>query len=106
MLVGRRITVSAAGSINGKEVPLSAFDQQVNAERQKLQENRGEVPPYQYHMVPRQVWEQQVQRVLNSRISLINFKLVLLLMKYLNILKTIPYLALILLPNFSDKWSI
>jgi peptidyl-prolyl cis-trans isomerase D len=63
---GSKNKLSAAGTINGKEVPLSAFDQQVNAERQKLQENRGEVPPYQYHMVPQQVWEQQVQRVLTQ----------------------------------------
>ncbi len=65
---GPKNRMSSAGTINGREIPLSAFDQEVNNERQKLQENRGEIPPYQYHMIPRQVWEQQVQRVLTQEI--------------------------------------
>jgi len=65
---GPKSGLSSAGTINGKEIPLSGFDQQVNAERQKIQEERGDIPPYQYHMIPRQVWEQQVQRVLTQEI--------------------------------------
>lgn len=65
---GPKNAASSAGSINGKEVPLQAFDQQVNSERQRLQEGRGEVPPYQYHMVPKQVWDQQVQHFLTKEI--------------------------------------
>jgi peptidyl-prolyl cis-trans isomerase D len=65
---GSKNKSSYAGTINGKEIPLSSFDREVNAQRQKLQENGAEVPPYQYHMVPRQVWEQEVQRVLTQEI--------------------------------------
>lgn len=65
---GPKNRMSSAGTINGREIPLSAFDQEVNNERQKLQENQTEAPPYQYHMIPRQVWEQQVQRVLTQEI--------------------------------------
>jgi len=58
-----------AGKINGKDIPLSYFDQKVNAERQKLQEGNREVPPQQYQMVPQQVWEQEVNRHLMENIS-------------------------------------
>lgn len=67
---GPKNKYSTAGSINGKEIPLSRFDQHVNVERQRLQEQRGggEVPQAQYQMVPRQVWEQQVQSILTQEI--------------------------------------
>ncbi len=53
-----------AGKINGKEVPLNRFDQMVNAERQRMQEGGKEVPPQQYRMVPQQVWEREINRIL------------------------------------------
>jgi peptidyl-prolyl cis-trans isomerase D len=67
---GPKNKFSSAGSINGKEIPLNRFDQAVNVERQRLQEQRGgaDVPQEQYQMVPRQVWEQQVQSVLTQDI--------------------------------------
>jgi len=67
---GPKNKFSSAGTINGKEIPLSRFDQAVNVERQRLQEQRGgaDVPQAQYQMVPRQVWEQQVQSVLTQDI--------------------------------------
>ena len=37
-LSGRKSTMTAAGKINGREVPLTYFDHQVNIERQRLQE--------------------------------------------------------------------
>jgi peptidyl-prolyl cis-trans isomerase D len=55
---------NSAGKVNGKEIPLSYIDRQVNAERQKLQSQGGNVPPYQYRMIPQKVWEQEVNRVL------------------------------------------
>jgi peptidyl-prolyl cis-trans isomerase D len=65
---GPKNAASVAGTINGKDVPLQAFDQQVNSERQRLQGSRGEVPPYQNYMIPRQVWDQQVQHFLTKEI--------------------------------------
>lgn len=59
---GRKVT--GAGKINGQEIPLSYFEQQVNAERQKLMEGKEEIPPYQNHMIPAQVWEREVNKVL------------------------------------------
>lgn len=59
---GRKAT--NAGKINDREVPLSYFEQQINAERQKLMEGKEEIPPYQNHMIPAQVWEREVNKVL------------------------------------------
>lgn len=61
---GKRSASSVAGKVNGKEIPLSYFDKQVNMERQKLQQNQNEVPPNQYRVIPDQVWEREVNRVL------------------------------------------
>lgn len=59
---GRR--VNTAGKVNGKEIPLSYFDQMVNQERQNLGQGRSEIPPQEYRMVPGQVWEREVSRIL------------------------------------------
>jgi peptidyl-prolyl cis-trans isomerase D len=58
-----------AGKINGKEIPLSYFDQQVNMERQRLQEGNKEIPPDQYRMVPQQVWEREVNKHLMREVN-------------------------------------
>jgi peptidyl-prolyl cis-trans isomerase D len=58
-----------AGKINGREIPLSYFDQQVNIQRQQLQQANKEVPPEQYRMIPKKVWEQEVNRRLMQAIS-------------------------------------
>lgn len=55
---------ASAGKINGKEIPLSTFDYQVNAERQRLQEGGQNVHPSQYRMIPQQVWDREVERSL------------------------------------------
>jgi peptidyl-prolyl cis-trans isomerase D len=60
--------INEAGTINGKKIPLQAFDQEVSSERQRLQSNQGDVPPYQYHMVPKNVWEREVQKVLVNKV--------------------------------------
>ncbi len=57
---------TAAGKIDGKEIPLNYFDQQVNAERQRLQDGGQNVHPSQYRMIPKQVWDREVERYLVS----------------------------------------
>lgn len=60
---GRNKTTSA-GKINGKEIPLNYFDKQVNVERQRMQDGGQSVNPAQYRLVPRQVWDREVERYL------------------------------------------
>ncbi|MBN1309082.1 MAG: SurA N-terminal domain-containing protein, partial [Chitinispirillaceae bacterium] len=67
-LTGRGGRMMAAGRINGKEIPLSYFDQMVNMERQRLQEGEKELSPQQYRMVPQQVWEREVNRRLMKEV--------------------------------------
>jgi len=55
---------TSAGKIDGKEVTLEYFDKLVNMERYRMQEASRDVPPQQMRMVPRQVWAQEVNRVL------------------------------------------
>jgi hypothetical protein len=56
--------MNSVGKINGREIPLSYFDREVSAERQK-QERRGtDDDQYQAHLIPGRVWEQQVQQIL------------------------------------------
>ena len=55
---------TSAGKINGKDVPLEYFDRLVSVERMRMQEQSPNIPPQQYRMVPRQVWNQEVNRVL------------------------------------------
>jgi len=57
-----------AGKIDGKEVPLSYFDQQVIAERQRIQENRKDASPMELKRVPQDVWEREVNRILMARV--------------------------------------
>ncbi|MDG5815104.1 peptidylprolyl isomerase [Chitinispirillales bacterium ANBcel5] len=64
MNVGDRSVATVAGKINGQEVSLHLFDRMVNMERQRLNESGQDIPPQQYRMIPQQVWEQEVQRVL------------------------------------------
>ncbi len=58
---GSNTRMMAAGSINGHDIPLNYFDREVSAERQKLERGGSAEDQYQLHMVPRQVWEQQLQ---------------------------------------------
>ena len=55
---------NVAGKINGHEIPLTYFDREVNAERQKMERGGTNDDQYQSHLVTRQVWEQQVSQVL------------------------------------------
>jgi hypothetical protein len=55
---------NVVGKINGHVVPLNYFDREVNAERQKMEHGNTADDQYQSHMIPRQVWEQQVTQIL------------------------------------------
>jgi peptidyl-prolyl cis-trans isomerase D len=52
-----------AGSINGREIPLTYFDREVTNERQRLEHNGGE-DQYQMHMLPQEVWDRTVNQTL------------------------------------------
>jgi peptidyl-prolyl cis-trans isomerase D len=54
----------AAGRINGREIPLQNFDNEVNQERQKLEQSGRTLDPFQYHLIPQQVWERKVNEIL------------------------------------------
>jgi parvulin-like peptidyl-prolyl isomerase len=58
--------VTSAGKINGKEIPLNYFDKQVNVERQRMQESGQNINPAQSRLVPKQVWDREVERYLVS----------------------------------------
>lgn len=53
-----------AGKVNGKEVPLDRFARLVDLERMRLQETGRDIPPQQHRMIPVQVWNQEVNRIL------------------------------------------
>jgi peptidyl-prolyl cis-trans isomerase D len=59
---------TTAGKINGKDISLEYFDRLVNLERMRMQEQGREIPPQQYRMIPAQVWNQEVGRVLLDRV--------------------------------------
>ncbi len=56
----------AVGKVNGKDISLRYFDKMVSAEREKQREQYqgAEVPAAQSRMVPKQVWETEVSRLL------------------------------------------
>jgi peptidyl-prolyl cis-trans isomerase D len=65
-LTSRSRTKNVIGSVNGKEITISYFEKMVEQEREKQREQSGgaEMSPYQSRMVPRQVWETEVNRLL------------------------------------------
>lgn len=59
----------AAGSIDGQRVALDAFDRMVRGERERLeQQYNGDVPPEQYRMVSKQVWERIVSEKVLTKV--------------------------------------
>lgn len=55
--------------VGGEEIPLQRFDQMVNMEREnQLMRAQGELPPQQSRMIPRQVLETEISRILLSRV--------------------------------------
>jgi peptidyl-prolyl cis-trans isomerase D len=57
---------NVVGKINGKELSINYFEKMVESERQKERErsNGAEISPYQNKMLPRQVWETEINRIL------------------------------------------
>jgi len=60
----------SVGKVNGKDITLHYFEKLVNLEREKQREQYqgADVPAYQSRLVPRQVWEQEVSRILLKEI--------------------------------------
>lgn len=52
--------------VNGKDIPLDYFSRQVESEREKMRQQygNGEIPPDQARVLPRQVLETEISRVL------------------------------------------
>ena len=69
-LSGRTKVHNIVGKINGKEIPINYFEKMVEQERQKERDRMGgaDLPPYQSRMIPRQVWETEINRILLSEV--------------------------------------
>ena len=65
-LTSRSRTKNIIGKVNGKEITINYFEKMVESEREKQHEQSGgaEMSPYQSRMVPKQVWETEVNRLL------------------------------------------
>ncbi|MGB7567328.1 MAG: SurA N-terminal domain-containing protein [Chitinivibrionales bacterium] len=65
-LTSRSRTKNIIGRVNGKEIAINYFEKMVEQEREKQREQSGgaEMSPSQSRMVPRQVWETEVNRLL------------------------------------------
>jgi parvulin-like peptidyl-prolyl isomerase len=65
-LTSRSRTKNIIGKVNGKEITINYFEKMVESEREKQHEQSGgaEMSPYQSRMVPKQVWETEVNRML------------------------------------------
>ncbi|MBD3390456.1 MAG: hypothetical protein GF418_00435 [Chitinivibrionales bacterium] len=58
----------SVGKVGKKRIPLRYFDKMVSIEREKQrQQAGGELSPYQAKMIPRQVWETEVSRILHQK---------------------------------------
>jgi peptidyl-prolyl cis-trans isomerase D len=65
-LSSRNRVKDTVGKVNGKDISLKYFEKAVSSEREKEREQyQGqEVPAAQNRMIPRQVWENEVSRIL------------------------------------------
>jgi peptidyl-prolyl cis-trans isomerase D len=68
---GMDITVSPqqkniVGKIQGKEIPINQFEKMVESARQQQRERMGgaDIPAQQNRMIPRQVWETEVNKII------------------------------------------
>ncbi len=58
-----------AGSIEGRQVTLENFERMLRMERERMQYNTDEdIPPEQYRMLPRQLWERMVSEELLAKV--------------------------------------
>ncbi len=65
-LSSRNRVRNVIGKVNGTEIPLQNFERMVTAEREKQRQRYagGDIPPAQDRMIPRQMWETEVSRIL------------------------------------------
>jgi parvulin-like peptidyl-prolyl isomerase len=65
-LSSRSRVKDSIGKVNGRDIALRYFDKMVSMERDKEREryNGAEVPQNENRMIPRQVWENEVSRIL------------------------------------------
>jgi peptidyl-prolyl cis-trans isomerase D len=65
-LSSQRQIKNIVGKINGTQVAYNYFEKMVEAERQREHERAGggDIPAYQSRMIPRQVWETEINRIL------------------------------------------
>ena len=65
-LSGNNVRHSSIGKVNGKEIPVNSFEQMVSQEQEKArtQSKGGDISPAQSRMLPYQVWESEVSRML------------------------------------------
>ncbi|MCL2219653.1 MAG: peptidylprolyl isomerase [Chitinispirillia bacterium] len=59
---------TSAGKINGKDVSFEHFNRLVDMERMRQQEMGRDIPPQQSRMIPAQVWNREVNRVLLDKV--------------------------------------
>lgn len=72
---GLENTEHTIGAIDGEKVSLQYFDRMVNDQRQRMQQMyANDLPQQQYRMIPRQMWEQEVSRILLDK-AFAEFKL-------------------------------
>ncbi|MDD5673593.1 MAG: peptidylprolyl isomerase, partial [Chitinivibrionales bacterium] len=63
-ITGRSTKSVSVGKVAGREIPVQYFERMVSNEREKLrQQYNGEVPAYQNKMVPYQVFETEVSKI-------------------------------------------
>ncbi len=65
-LSSRNRVKDAIGKVNGKEISLRTFEREVSMAREKERDQTGgpEAAAYQSRMIPHQVWETEVKRIL------------------------------------------
>jgi len=67
-LAGGRVSHNNIGKINGKEIPINFFEQMVAQQQEKARTEAkgGDLTPAQSRMIPYQVWESEVSRMLQE----------------------------------------
>jgi peptidyl-prolyl cis-trans isomerase D len=67
-LTGNTKTKNIVGKVNGKEIPINYFERVVEQEKQKEHDrlSGADIPAEQNHLIPYQVWEAEVNRILVS----------------------------------------
>ncbi|HAJ78237.1 MAG TPA: hypothetical protein DCO75_00575 [Fibrobacteres bacterium] len=69
-LTGNTKQKNIVGKVNGKEITINYFEKMVEQEKQKERDrlDGADLPPNQNHIIPHQVWETEVNRLLLNEI--------------------------------------